>query len=69
MQSTMWYCAQGAWYILRKLVADNAGFEGWERMLPHIDEAMSWESVRYSTDAQHPAHIIHCHCHDSWLTK
>ncbi len=37
---------QGAWTILRKLVADNAGFAGWERMLPHIDEAMSWESVR-----------------------
>lgn len=38
--------SQGAWSILRKLVADNAGFEGWELMLFHIDEAMSWESVR-----------------------
>ncbi len=37
---------QGAWSILRQLVTNNAGFQGWERMLPHIDEAMSWESVR-----------------------
>ena len=37
---------QGSWSILKRLVADNAGFKGWERMLPHIDEAMSWESVR-----------------------
>ncbi len=35
-----------AWSILRQLVANNAGFQGWERMLPHIDEAISWESVR-----------------------
>ena len=25
---------QGSWSILRQLVADNAGFKGWERMLP-----------------------------------
>ena len=37
---------QGAQSVLRDLVADNAGFPGWNRMLPHIDEAMSWESVR-----------------------
>ena len=37
---------QGAWSILRQLVANNAGFQGWESMLPYIDEAMSWESVR-----------------------
>ena len=37
---------QGSLSILRRLVADNAGFQGWERILPHIDEAMSWESVR-----------------------
>ena len=37
---------QGSWSILRRLVVDNAGFRGWERVLPHIDEAMSWESVR-----------------------
>lgn len=37
---------QGAWSVLRKSVAENAGFDGWERMLFHIDEATSWEVVR-----------------------
>lgn len=37
---------QGAWQCLRQEVADNPGFDGWERALFHIDEAMSWESVR-----------------------
>lgn len=27
-------------------MVDAAGFEGWERAIFHIDEAMSWESVR-----------------------
>ncbi len=38
---------QGAWSVLRQSVVDSAGFEGWERMLFHIDEAMSWEVVRH----------------------
>jgi hypothetical protein len=37
---------QGAWQCLRREVADNPGFDGWELALFHIDEAMSWESVR-----------------------
>jgi hypothetical protein len=37
---------QGAWQCLRNKVADNPGFTGWEKALFHIDEAMSWESVR-----------------------
>ncbi|MGB0720648.1 MAG: hypothetical protein ACPGRX_09240, partial [Bdellovibrionales bacterium] len=37
---------QGAWQHLRDLVAENAGFDGWDRALFHIDEAMSWETVR-----------------------
>jgi hypothetical protein len=37
---------QGAWQCLRREVANNPGFDGWERALFHIDEAMSWESVR-----------------------
>ena len=37
---------QGAWQCLREEVAEHPGFEGWERALLHIDEAMSWESVR-----------------------
>jgi len=38
---------QGAWSVLRESVVDSAGFEGGERMLFHIDEAMSWEVVRH----------------------
>lgn len=38
---------QGAWSVLRQLVADNPGFEGWGKMMFHIDEAMSWETVRH----------------------
>jgi hypothetical protein len=37
---------QGAWQNLRNEVAEQAGFLGCERALFHIDEAMSWESVR-----------------------
>jgi len=36
---------QGAWSFLRQNVVDAAGFEGWDRALFHIDEAMSWETV------------------------
>lgn len=36
---------QGAWECLRQDIVENAGFPGWERMLFHIDEAMSWETV------------------------
>jgi hypothetical protein len=37
---------QGAWIVLRESVVETAGFTGWDRALLHIDEAMSWESVR-----------------------
>lgn len=37
---------QGAWQVLRAEVVDHAGFPSWERVLLHIDEAMSWETVR-----------------------
>jgi hypothetical protein len=37
---------QGAWIILRESAANSAGFEGCDRVLFHIDEAMSWETVR-----------------------
>ena len=37
---------QGAWSILRQSVAKSEGFKGWDRALFHIDEAMSWETVR-----------------------
>jgi len=37
---------QGAWTLLRDSVVETGGFDGWNRVLFHIDEAMSWESVR-----------------------
>jgi hypothetical protein len=37
---------QGAWIVLRESVANSARFEGCDRVLFHIDEAMCWESVR-----------------------
>jgi hypothetical protein len=37
---------QGAWGNLREAVVENPGFKDWDRLLFHIDEAMSWESVR-----------------------
>lgn len=37
---------QGAWEAFRHSVVDNAGFQGWDKVLFHTDEAMSWETVR-----------------------
>ena len=37
---------QGAWILLRESVVETDGFDGWDRVLLHIDQAMSWESVR-----------------------
>ena len=37
---------QGAWIVLRESVANSARFEGSDRVLFHIDKAMSWEAVR-----------------------
>lgn len=37
---------QGAWSNLREAVVSNFGFPDSDRFLFHIDEAMSWESVR-----------------------
>ncbi len=37
---------QGAWGNLRNAVVDNFGFPDSDKLLFHIDEAMSWESVR-----------------------
>jgi len=37
---------QGAWNVFRQAVVDNVGFDGWEKVLFHTDEAMSWETVR-----------------------
>jgi hypothetical protein len=45
-QKTIVSDLQGAWQNLREAVVDNAGFEDWDRILFHVDEAMSWDSVR-----------------------
>ncbi len=37
---------QGAWISLRDAVVDDFGFPDSDKLLFHIDEAMSWESVR-----------------------
>ena len=37
---------QGSWGNLRSTVVENFGFPNSDKLLFHIDEAMSWESVR-----------------------
>ena len=37
---------QGSWSVLRETVVDNPDFENADKLLFHVDEAMSWESVR-----------------------
>lgn len=37
---------QGAWADLRDTVVSNFGFPNSDKLLFHIDEAMSWECVR-----------------------
>ena len=37
---------QGAWANLREEVVSNFGFQNSDKLLFHIDEAMSWECVR-----------------------
>jgi hypothetical protein len=48
---------QGAWILLRESVVDTEGFDGCDRVLFHIDEAMSWESVR-NLDGMPPLLLI-----------
>ena len=45
-QKTILSDLQGAWLIFRESVAGSGGFENWDRVLFHTDEAMSWETVR-----------------------
>ena len=37
---------QGSWSNLRDAVVENFGFTDSDKLIFHIDEAMSWESVR-----------------------
>ena len=48
---------QGAWGIYRDSVVNAAGFENWDRVIFHTDEAMSWETVR-SLDRMPPLVLI-----------
>ena len=54
---------QGAWTLLRETVVDTDGFENADRVLFHIDEAMSWEAVRNLTQMQPLLLIITNMCH------
>jgi pyruvate-formate lyase-activating enzyme len=38
---------ENCWGCLRNAVVKHAGFPNWDRLLFHIDEAMSWETVRH----------------------
>ncbi len=46
---------QGTWQNLRDAVIEHHPFPEWERLLFHIDEGMSWESVR---DLNHMRKIL-----------
>jgi hypothetical protein len=48
---------QGACNLLRDSVVESGGFKGLDRVLFHIDEAMSWETVR-SLDRMPPLLLI-----------
>ena len=45
-QKGAWSDLQGAWSNLRRAVVDSGPFPEAQRLLFHIDEGMSWESVR-----------------------
>ncbi len=48
---------QGAWGNLREAVVENFGFPDSDKLLFHVDEAMSWESVR-NLDAMKNTFIV-----------
>jgi len=48
---------QGAWGVFRSSVVSASGFENWDNVLFHTDEAMSWETVR-SLDRMQPLVLI-----------
>jgi hypothetical protein len=45
-QKTILSDLQGTWHVFRESVVGTGGFENWDRVLFHTDEAMSWETVR-----------------------
>jgi len=56
-QKTILSDLQGAWIVFRQSVVDSGGFEDWDRVLFHTDEAMSWETVR-NLNRMHPLVLI-----------
>jgi hypothetical protein len=56
-QKTILSDLQGAWTVFRQSVVDTGGFENWDRVLFHTDEAMSWETVR-NLSRMHPSVLI-----------
>jgi len=49
---------QGAWENLRESVVEHHPFPAWQRLLLHIDEGMSWESVRQPDHMRETALLI-----------
>jgi len=50
---------QGAWGYLREAVVESGGFTNADKIIFHIDEAMSWESVRNLEQMKATLLIIH----------
>jgi len=50
---------QGAWQNLRETVVDAWPFPECDRLLVHIDEGMSWESVRNLDNMQKTLLLVH----------
>ncbi len=50
---------QGAWIVLRDTVVENFGFPGSDKIIFHIDEAMSWECVRDLNQMYPLINLIH----------
>lgn len=50
---------QGAWGNLRSAVVESYGFTNSDKLMFHIDEAMSWESVRNLDQMKVTLLIIH----------
>jgi len=45
-EKTIFSDLQGAWEVLRNEVIKDQTNKDYSKLLPHIDEAISWESVR-----------------------
>jgi hypothetical protein len=50
---------QGAWGNLRETVVNHFGFPNSDKLLFHIDEAMSWECVRNLAQMKETLLVVH----------